>query len=54
MRTRAGGDGSVPNAPRRFGAEHAFFNDTRAEAYHARYAAECWTRMLVFYRRHLA
>ena len=36
------------------GADHAFFNDTRAEAYHARYAAECWTRMLAFYRRHLA
>ena len=35
------------------GADHAFFNDTRAEAYHARYAAECWTRMLAFYRRHL-
>ena len=36
------------------GADHAFFNDTRAETYHARYAAECWTRMLAFYRRHLA
>ena len=36
------------------GADHAFFNDTRAEVYHARYAAECWTRMLAFYRRHLA
>ena len=36
------------------GADHAFFNDTRAEVYHAAYAAECWTRMLAFYRRHLA
>ena len=36
------------------GADHAFFNDTRAEVYHAEYAAECWTRMLAFHRRHLA
>ena len=36
------------------GADHAFFNDTRAEVYHAGYAAECWTRTLAFYRRHLA
>lgn len=35
------------------GADHAFFNDTRPEAYHAEYAAECWTQMLAFYRRHL-
>ena len=35
-------------------ADHAFFNDTRPEVYHAEYAAECWTRMLAFYRRHLA
>ena len=36
------------------GADHAFFNDTRAEVYHAEYAAQCWARMLTFYRRHLA
>ena len=36
------------------GADHAFFNDSRADAYHAGYAAECWSRMLAFYRRHLA
>ena len=36
------------------GADHAFFNDARPEAYHAQYAAECWTRMLAFFRRHLA
>ena len=36
------------------GADHAFFNDSRADVYHAGYAAECWSRMLAFYRRHLA
>ena len=36
------------------GADHAFFNDARPEVYHAAYAAECWTRMLAFFRRHLA
>ncbi len=35
------------------GADHAFFNDTRTGVYHPQYAAECWTRMLAFYRRHL-
>jgi len=35
------------------GADHAFFNDTRAEAHHPEHAAECWTRMLAFFRRHL-
>ena len=35
-------------------ADYAFFNDTCTEACHARYAAECWTRMLAFYWRHLA
>ena len=36
------------------GADHAFFNDARPDVYHAGYAAECWTRMVAFYRRHLA
>lgn len=36
------------------GADHAFFNDTRPDVYHADYAAQCWQRMLAFYRRHLA
>ena len=36
------------------GADHAFFNDSRPDVYHAGYAAECWTRMVAFYRRHLA
>lgn len=35
------------------GADHAFFNDTRAEVYHPEYAAECWSRMLAFYRANL-
>ena len=35
------------------GADHAFFNDTRAEVYHPEYAAACWSRLLAFYREHL-
>ena len=35
------------------GADHAFFNDSRPDVYHAGYAAECWSRMVAFYRRHL-
>ncbi len=35
------------------GADHAFFNDTRAEVYHAAYAATCWSRVLAFYREHV-
>jgi len=32
------------------GVDHAFFNDTRSEVYDAARAAECWSRMLSFYR----
>ena len=35
------------------GADHGFFNDTRRDVYHAEYAAQCWQRMLTFYRHHL-
>lgn len=35
------------------GADHAFFNDTRAEVYHAEYAAETWDRMLKHFRQHV-
>ena len=35
------------------GAEHAFFNDTRHEVYHATYAKQCWERMTVFFSEHL-
>ena len=35
------------------GADHAFFNDSRPDVYHADHAAECWSRMVAFYRRHL-
>jgi carboxymethylenebutenolidase len=35
------------------GADHAFFNDTRAEAYDEAHAATCWSRMLAFYRDHV-
>ena len=35
------------------GADHAFFNDTRHEVYHAAYAQQCWARMLDFFNHHL-
>ena len=35
------------------GADHAFFNDSRAEVYNAAYAGECWNRMIAFYNAHL-
>ena len=35
------------------GADHAFFNDTRAEVYHEHYATECWDRMIMFYNQYL-
>ena len=35
------------------GADHAFFNDTRAEAYNTAHAATCWSRTLAFYREHV-
>ena len=35
------------------GVDHAFFNDTRREAYDAACATECWSRMLTFYRTHV-
>jgi carboxymethylenebutenolidase len=35
------------------GAGHAFFNDSRPEAYNAELAKDSWMRMLAFYREHL-
>ena len=35
------------------GAGHAFFNDTRPDAYRPRAAADAWPRALAFLRRHL-
>lgn len=35
-------------------AGHAFFNDTRADAYRAAAAADAWPRCLAFFRRHLS
>ena len=35
------------------GADHAFFNDTRAQAYHETHAATCWSRTLAFCREHV-
>jgi len=34
-------------------AGHAFFNDTRADAYNRAFADDSWMRMLAFYREHL-
>jgi carboxymethylenebutenolidase len=36
------------------GAGHAFFNDTRADAYRPAAAADGWQRCLAFFRRHLS
>ncbi|MBI1813349.1 MAG: dienelactone hydrolase family protein [Deltaproteobacteria bacterium] len=35
------------------GAGHAFFNDSRADAFRPDAAADAWTRALAFFRRHL-
>lgn len=35
------------------GADHAFFNDTRHQVYHAAYANQCWERMQTFFHEHL-
>jgi carboxymethylenebutenolidase len=35
------------------GAGHAFYNDSRPEAYNAELAEDSWLRMLAFYREHL-
>jgi len=35
------------------GADHAFFNDTRAEVYDAEAAADAWRRTIAFLREHL-
>ncbi len=36
------------------GADHAFFNDQRPEAYHAEAAADAWQRTTDFLRQHLS
>lgn len=36
------------------GAGHAFFNDTRPEAYHREAAADAWQRSLAHFKKHLA
>ncbi|MEP6718390.1 MAG: alpha/beta family hydrolase [bacterium] len=37
-----------------YGADHAFFNDTRSEVYDAEAAADAWRRVLDLFRKHLA
>jgi carboxymethylenebutenolidase len=36
------------------GAGHAFFNETRPQAYHPEAAADAWERTLGWFRKHLA
>ncbi|HJZ80981.1 MAG TPA: dienelactone hydrolase family protein [Pyrinomonadaceae bacterium] len=36
-----------------YDAEHAFFNDTRPQVYHAEAAADAWRRVLEHFRNHL-
>jgi carboxymethylenebutenolidase len=36
------------------GAPHAFFNEDKANSYHAQAAAESWKGMLAWFRKHLA
>ncbi|MCU1264315.1 MAG: dienelactone hydrolase family protein [Acidobacteria bacterium] len=36
-----------------YDADHAFFNDTRPEAYNADAAADAWRRVLTHFRKHL-
>ena len=36
------------------GVEHAFFNDTRPDVYHADAAADAWSRTIEFLRANLA
>ena len=36
------------------GADHAFFNDTRADVYNREAATDAWNRTTQFFRRHLA
>lgn len=36
-----------------YNADHAFFNDTRAEVYDAEAAADAWRRVLAHFRKHL-
>ena len=34
-------------------AQHAFFNDTRPQAYHPEAAQDAWEKTLAWFRRHL-
>jgi carboxymethylenebutenolidase len=48
--TRAGKRFEIKTYP---GAGHAFFNDTRADAYRPEAAADAWRRCVAFFRQHL-
>jgi len=48
--TRAGKAFEIVSYP---GAGHAFFNDTRPDAYRPDAAADAWPRAVAFFRRHL-
>ena len=36
-----------------YAADHAFFNDTRAEVYDAAASADAWQKILAFYAKNL-
>src|ERR1700694_5457286 len=36
-----------------YDADHAFFNDTRPQVYHAEAAADAWKRVLTHFKKHL-
>ena len=44
---------SLPVEILAYDADHAFFNNTRPEVYNAQAAADAWTRVLGFFRKHL-
>ena len=49
----SGGRGGSSSSRTYPGAGHAFFNDTRPEAYRPAAAADAWARAVAFLHRHL-
>ena len=44
----------LPVTSVKYDADHAFFNDTRPQVYHAEFAADAWRRTLEFFHKNLA